>query len=112
MIQFNPEIKSVLDEMLLGNPLVSAGKMFGLPAYFVGKKLCLCVYEDGVGLKLPEQRARQLLADDAHVIPFQPLGRRKMRQWVQINLERPEDYRSYAAVFDEAIQYILSLAYA
>ena len=27
--------------------------MFGFPAYYVGKKLCICLYEQGVGVKLP-----------------------------------------------------------
>ena len=42
------------------------------------------------------------------MIPFQPMGRRKMREWVQINLERSEDYRQYQSVFDESIAYVLA----
>ena len=62
----------------------------------------------GVGLKLPEQSAVKLLETDPHVIPFQPMGRRKMREWVQINLERSEDYRQYQSVFDELIAFVLA----
>ena len=36
---FNPEHKAVLDDLLLDNPLVRPGVMFGFPAYYVGKKL-------------------------------------------------------------------------
>jgi hypothetical protein len=108
MANFNPEHKAVLDELILGHPLVRAGKMFGFPAYYVGKKLCIYLYEQGVGLKLPEASATRLLASDPNVIPFQPYGKARMRAWVQINLERSADYRNYRAVFDEAIHNLMT----
>jgi hypothetical protein len=90
MANFNSEHKTVLDDLLLGIPLVRAGKMFGFPAYYAGKKLCICLYEQGVGVKLPEASAAKLLESDRNVVPFQPLGRPKMREWVQINLGRSD----------------------
>jgi len=107
---FNPEHKTVLDEMLLGQPNVRPGKMFGFPAYYVGKKLCICLYEQGVGVKLPEVSAKKLLETDPNVVPFMPLGKPKMREWVQINLPRSEDYRGYLSVFEESIQYLIELS--
>jgi len=108
MPNFNPEHKAVLDELLLGHPLVRAGKMFGYPAYYVGKKLCISLYEEGVGVKLPIQSATRLLEKDKNVVPFQPMDRPKMREWVQINLNSSEDYRKYRAVLDESIQYLIA----
>jgi len=107
MVSYNLDHKPVLDEILLDNPLVRQGKMFGYPAYYAGKKLCVCLYEQGVGVKLPEQSAFRLLESDANVVPFRPLGRPKMKEWIQINLERAEDYRMYKPVFDESIQFTL-----
>jgi hypothetical protein len=107
MANYNSEHKAVLDSLLLDHPLVRAGKMFGFPAYYVGKKLCICLYEQGVGIKLPEKSAAKLLAEDPNAIPFQPMGKPKMREWVQINLGRSEDYRQYLPVFEESIQYVL-----
>lgn len=95
--------------MLIGRPLVRAGKMFGYPAYYAGKKLCICLYEQGVGLKLPEKSVERLLMEDPHTIPFQPLGRPRMREWVQINLDHLDDYQQYLAVFEESIQFVLKL---
>jgi hypothetical protein len=103
---FNPEHKVMLDDLLLSHPHVRAGKMFGYPAYYVGRKLCICLYEEGVGIKLPAQSAAALLAADPNAVPFQPMGKPKMREWVQINVTRPEEYRQYAPVFEESIQYI------
>lgn len=54
MANFNPAHKAALDNLLLGDPRVRAGKMFGFPAYYVSKKLCICRYEDGVGIKQEE----------------------------------------------------------
>jgi hypothetical protein len=80
MPYFTPEHKAVLDDLLLGHPLVRAGKMFGYSAYYVGKKLCICLYEQGVGVKLPVQPVARLLETDRNVVPFQPMGRPKMRE--------------------------------
>jgi len=105
---FNSNHKTVLDDMLLGYPAVRPGKMFGFPAYYAAKKLCICLYEEGVGVKIPEQTAVRLLNEDGNVIPFQPYGKRKMREWVQINVGRSEDYRKYRSVFEESIAYVLA----
>ncbi len=109
MTSFNPQHKLVLDELLLGMPALRAGKMFGFPAYYVGKKLCICLYEDGVGLKLPAEQVKNLLAHDPHVIPFQPLGKAVMREWVQINLADSAEYKDYLPIFKESVAYVQSL---
>jgi hypothetical protein len=108
MSNFNLEHKAVLDDLLLGHPLVHSGKMFGFPAYYVGEKLCICLYEQGVGVKLPAQTVAKLLETNPNVTPFQPYGKARMREWIQINLNRSEDYRQYQAVFDESIQFLLA----
>jgi hypothetical protein len=105
---FNPEHKTVLDDLLLGCPHVRPGKMFGFPAYYAGKKLSICLYEQGVGVKLPAQSAAKLLEADPNVVPFRPMGRPKMREWVQINLSRSEGYREYKPVFDESIRHVMA----
>jgi hypothetical protein len=109
MTKFNPDHKLFLDEMLLNNPVVRSGHMFGYPAYYVGKKMAICHFENGVGVKLPAEKAKHLLAHDPNVTPFQPHGRRQMREWVQINLTVSEDLLQYQTVFEESIQYILSI---
>lgn len=106
MANFNPNHKIILDNLLLSHPLVRAGKMFGFPAYYAGKKLCICLYEHGVGLKLPAQSVARLLESDSNAIPFQPLGKPKMREWVQINLDDSEAYTQYEAVFHESILFV------
>ena len=108
MPNFNPEHKAVLDNLLLGCAQVRPGKMFGFPAYYAGKKLCICLYEQGVGVKLPEQSAAKLLEADRNVVPFRPMGRPKMREWIQINLSRSKDYTQYKSVFCESVRYLMA----
>ena len=108
MVIFNLEHKVVLDNLLLDHPNLRSGKMFGFPAYYAGKKLCICLYEEGVGVKLPEKSAVRLLEEDGNISPFQPFGKPRMREWIQINLKCSEDYRHYKSVFDESIHYVLT----
>lgn len=109
MRNVNIEHKKVLDGILLNNSLIKAGKMFGYPAYYVGKKLCICLYENGVGVKLPEHSASRLILEDQNISPFQPLGRPRMREWIQIDLINSEDYLQYQSIFEEAIQFSITL---
>lgn len=109
MAKYNAEHKAVLDNELLSDPRVRPGKMFGFPAYYVNGKLCICLYEEGVGVKLPAVRATELLQNDPNTIRFQPMGKSKMREWIQINLANSEDYRRYVPVFQESVAYVLAL---
>ena len=109
MPKFNPDHKVVLDQLLLSLPMVREGKMFGFPAYYAGKKLAICLYEDGVGMKLPEATVKRLLTEDANAIPFQPYGKPKMREWVQINCADSNAYQAYLPIFQESIDYVLQL---
>lgn len=105
--KFNKNHKAVLDALLLQEEHVKAGKMFGYPAYYAGKKLCICLYEQGVGLKVPETTASALLERDKNVIPFQPMGKAKMKEWIQINLKDSKAYRNYVDIFRQSIDYLL-----
>ncbi len=109
MVDFNQNFKTALDGLLLGLPDVRPGKMFGYPAYYAGEKLSICLVADGVGLKLPADRVAAFLAEDPHASPFQPLGRPKMREWLQINPDSPEDLKAYLPVFEESLQFVLRL---
>lgn len=109
MDKFNKDHKAVLDSLLLDHPAVRPGKMFGYPAYYAGEKLSICLFEMGVGVKVPETMAKKLLAENPNVVPFQPLGRPVMREWIQINLENSEGYREYVGVFHESIEFVLKL---
>jgi hypothetical protein len=78
--------------------------MFGYPAFYVGRRLFACIYGDGVGLKLPGERVRSL-AGEPRIRPFQPYGKQRMREWVEICHERVEAYESERPLFAEAVAF-------
>ena len=106
---YNEKHKKVLDAMLLGLPGVRAGKMFGYPAYYVDDKLFACVYGSGVGVKVPEDFAAGLLKRP-YIVPFQPMGKPKMKEWIQINRQRSEDYRNDLEIFQLSVEFVSNLA--
>lgn len=108
-VSYNPDHKQVLDDILLGIPGVTAGSMFGFPAYFVGKKLFACVSGDGVGVKVATPLAEELVTR-LDVIPFQPYGKPRMKNWVQVNRSRSEDYAGDAPVFRASVAYVSHLS--
>jgi len=105
---FNDKHKEVLDGMLLDIPGVKAGKMFGLPGYYVDGKLLACVWEDGVSIKLP-QAVREELLRQKGIEPFVPMEGRPMKEWVLINKKSSKDYLKYEDIFISAVEYVLLL---
>ncbi|MBN1190986.1 MAG: hypothetical protein JXA46_14620 [Dehalococcoidales bacterium] len=105
---FSPEVKQVVDSILLKNPSVVPGKMFGYPAYYINKKLFACIYENGAGLKVPADAVDQLVGKKG-IVHFQPLGRAKMKEWIQINRENPEDCFNDIDIFETSMSFVASL---
>ena len=108
-VKYNAKHKEVLDSFLLNIPIVKPGKMFGYPAYYVGGKLFASVYEDAVCVKVPESLANELLKRE-EIVHFQPMGRRKMREWIQINRNNSEDYLKDQGIFDASVEFVSSIA--
>ncbi len=105
--RFNQQHKKILDSFLLKIPGVVPGKMFGYPAYYVGRKLFACLYEEGVGIKVPETLANELIGKKG-IFNFQPMGRAKMREWIQINRRNSEDYLKDQDIFISSIEFVSS----
>ena len=63
------------------------------------------VYEEGVGIKVPEDLAKKLIGSEG-IISFQPMGRAKMREWIQINRQDPNDYQKDTEIFKASIEYV------
>lgn len=105
---FKPEVKQVVDSILLKNPSIVTGKMYGYPAYYINRKLLVCVYEEGIGIKVPENVVKELIGKEG-IVYFQPMGRAKMREWIQINREDPKEYLKDMPIFEASISYVESL---
>lgn len=95
----------VVRSIMRSYPQVREGRMFGYPAFFVGRRMFACVYGDGVGVKLPRDVSLSLLVKPG-IIPFQPHGKHKMREWIQINRKRSTDYRNDIPIFELSIHFV------
>jgi hypothetical protein len=107
-VKYIEEHKKILDSFLLDIAIVKPGKMYGHPAYYVGGKLFASVYMDGVCIKIPEKRVKELL-ENKGIYPFEPMGRR-MREWIYIIRDKSEEYIKDQYIFEESIEYVSSLA--
>lgn len=106
--KYKLENKAVLDSLLLELPDVTTGMVFGLPCYRVNVNVFATLYGEGVGIKLPAARVNELVEEGDGYVPFEPFGRKRGKEFVQINRPEPELYRQDLALFEESIQYISS----
>jgi hypothetical protein len=106
---YNPEIKIILDQILPGIPGVTPGTMFGYPAYYIHDKMFACIYENGVGIKIPQKIAEDLAGRPGFSY-FQPLGRARMKSWIFLERSNPNDYSNELPLFMTSIEYVVSAA--
>lgn len=64
-------------------PELRVGVMFGCPAAFVGRRLAFCVFDKGIGAKVPAQDAARLIAE-GEATPFRPYGKPAMKEWIEL----------------------------
>ena len=82
--------------------------MYSHPAYYVGGKLFASLYMDGVCVKIPEARVKELLKKDG-ISSFESMGR-KMWEWIYIIRKESKDYLKDRDIFEESIEFVASLA--
>lgn len=102
--RYRPDLLAALENMMQNWPEVRLGKMFGHPAFYIGRSMFACVYGSGVGLKLPATKALQL-KQEAGFAAFRPYGKAEMREWVMISHQRADDYRADEKLLREAAAY-------
>lgn len=85
-----------------GSIATRAGKMFGCPALYVGRKMALCIYEDSIGMRVPEAVALAAKAAGRASL-FTPYGKKPMREWIAVDaLDALPEFRD---LFDAALQF-------
>ena len=96
--------KNILDDFISDYDDTRMGKMFGYPAYYVGRSMFACLYEGKVGLKLPESEANEARGRN-EISEFQPYGKPKMREWIQFDFDSEGKLCQYKHLIDAAIEY-------
>jgi len=104
----SPEIAGRIACLLAGIGGIRPGKMFGLPAHYIGRRLFVCVYEQGIALKLPLKRVQELI-DTGHCQPFRPLGKAIMRNWTWRPLTESFDPQAEKPLLLESAAHVRAL---
>src|SRR5262249_57329137 len=84
--------KAQIDAVLLKLHGVVAKKINRLDAYFVNDRMFACISGQGIGLRLPAATATDLQFSRDNVVPFEPGGVPRSREWIQINRAEATEY--------------------
>jgi len=108
-IPFRSELTAFIDEFAEEHRGVRRGKMFGLPAIYVGRRLVTCLMEDGIIVRLPEDAARREIRAKKGK-PFSPAGRepaaRKTGNWVMYRPRTSIAARALTPIIEESARHI------
>ena len=76
--------------------------------YQAGTKIFAFTRPDGIAMKLPEERVRNLV-DRREDAAFLVMGTKTMREWLMLRYSSPGDYRKDGKLFEEAMNFVASL---
>jgi len=106
MGNYNETHKTQIDEMVLAMPGVTSGKMFGYPGYKIKGKVFAFVGDEGIGIKLPEDRVNELVGSAPHFAPFEPAPGKVWKEWISIDRETSAAYEKDRALIEESIRFV------
>lgn len=101
----NPQIKAMLDDLLLDMPGVTGGKAFGYPAYKINGKVFAFVGGDGIAIKLPPAQVKGLIEGGEPFHPFEPVAGTVWKSWVSIDHVDPDAYRGHVDLLEAAVAF-------
>ena len=87
---------------------VTQGTMFGVPAFLVDGRVFACVWDDGVGLRLPTEAAQTVVGLQG-LESFTPFGRSPMRGWIQRDCIDAPEFTATRKLCDAACAYVRAL---
>ena len=99
---------TVLSSMLEDLPGVNVGKKVNHASFLVGKKVFAYTQEDGVVIKLPQEKIKELVGQK-NASPL-VMGQRVMKEWLVIKHKDPEAYKKDLELFKEAIAFVSAKA--
>jgi hypothetical protein len=79
-------------------------KKFHNTSFLIGKKIFALTKGDGVVVKLPKEKIKELV-DRVNVEPL-VMGIRVMKEWVIIKYKDPDEYKRVLGLFKEAMAFV------
>jgi hypothetical protein len=103
-IPFRSDLQPFLDEFAREHRGVRSGKMFGLPAIYVGRRLVTCLIEDGIIVRLPTEFACEEIRSKRGK-PYSRRGR-ATGSWVMYTPKTAAAARRLTPVMERAARHI------
>jgi hypothetical protein len=103
-----PELVAAFAALVARRPELTARKMFGYPAAFVGGHLTTALHEDRWIVRLPPEERSELLAMPG-AGPFEPMPGRPMKEYVVLPADVVADPTAIDAWVDLAIAHVRTL---
>jgi len=95
---------TILSSLLKDIPRVSITKKFHNTSFLIGRKVFAFTKGEGVVIKLPKEKIKQLLdKGNAEVLV---MGKRAMKEWVIIKYKDPNEYKNALELFNESMTYV------
>jgi hypothetical protein len=109
MSSYREDLKVVVDGMT-DRPGVKVGKSFGYPSYkSPNGKIFAFVGSQGLTLKLPEDRVKELIAEHDEMKSFSPGDSSVVwKAWIVIDHPDVDEYSQYQELVDESMDYVMS----
>ena len=107
-IAFRVDLQPFLAEFIEHHRGLRIGRMFGLPAGYAGRKMFVCLIEEGLIVKLPERVAKdELRAGNAKV--FVRRGR-PSKKWIKYSPCDTREAGRLAPILEVAARYVVEAA--
>lgn len=104
----NDDLSTILAFMLADLPQVKIGKHIHNINFLVGEKVFAFIKGDGVAMKLPKEKIKELMVQEL-ATPL-VMGKRVMKEWVLIKHDDPEEYKKDLELFKESIAFVATTA--
>ena len=106
-IGFRADLQPFLTEFIEHHRGLRIGRMFGLPAGYAGRRMFVCLIEDGFIVKLPQSLARdEIKAGKASA--FVRRGRAS-RSWIKYAPKTAREAGRFAPILEMAARHVVDL---
>ena len=107
-IAFRADLKPFLAEFIEHHRGLRIGRMFGLPAGYAGRRLFVCLMEDGLIVKLPERVAKEEVRSGKAAL-FVRQGR-PSKAWVKYRPRTAREASLLAPILELAARHVVEAA--
>ena len=107
-IAFRADLQPFLADFVEQHRGLRIGKMFGRPAGYAGRKMFVCLMDDGVIVKLPERVAKEEVREGKAAI-FTMRGR-PSKAWIKYSPRSAREAGRLAPILEVAARYVAEAA--